>query len=80
MRKLGWWTAIVVLVVLNGIMLWRVQTLDQALRAVTGDEAYLTILDGRLTDGRGIYTYPTFGQYLMPLCRFRPIRTRGVES
>lgn len=67
MRKLGWWTVVGVLVVFNGILLWQVQSLNRTLKFVVGDEAQLTILEGRLTDAQGIYTFPTFGQYLLPL-------------
>ena len=62
MRKFGWWMVTGVLVVLNGVLLWQVQSLNRTLKFVVGDEARLTILDGRLTDAQGLYTLPTFGQ------------------
>lgn len=66
MRKLGWWIVTGALVVFNGILLWQVQSLSQTLKFVVGDEARLTILEGRLTDAQGIYTLPTAGQWFLP--------------
>jgi hypothetical protein len=75
MRKYGWYLIVGVLILLNGVLLWRMQTVSRALRAVTGDEAYLTIMDSSLTDMRGVYTYPTLGKYF-----FRPEDTTVYRS
>ncbi|MBK7142841.1 MAG: hypothetical protein IPH75_12255 [bacterium] len=66
MRKFGIWLLIGLLLICNGILLWQTQTLRQELLAVAGPEAYLSLMDGSLTDARGVYTLPTFGQFLMP--------------
>ncbi len=66
MRKIGFLVVVGILLVINGILLWQTYSLRKALRAVAGDEAYLTLLDGYLNDMRGFYTYPFIGKYFMP--------------
>lgn len=65
MRKIGFWLLIGILLVFNGILLWQTHTLRETLKAITGPEAYLSLMNGQVTDARGIYTLPTFGQYFI---------------
>lgn len=69
MRKIGVVIIISILLITNGILLWQTYTLRNSLRAVVGEDAYLTPFNGQIKDFRGIYTFPTIGKYVMPLER-----------